>query len=175
MNASRWLCLCALTVVGCTAEVKAPAAKRAEIKRLTGSTLEIIPAPGQLPLCLVFTASQKGIVRQLTMNARNESVPCEAGKPIRNTSFRIPVDEGKIRLFVIYSDRKLNAGSLAQQIYEILEKADPAALDLRAPGQVVTERLEFIPEEDTQPPEVGGVVSSSGELTGAAPGADAGS
>jgi hypothetical protein len=173
MRATPWLSVAALALTACQSEPKLPT-HRAEIRKLTGSTVEIVPTEGQLPNCLVYTASDKGIVRQLTMNARNESITCEAGKPIRNTSFRIPVDEGRVRVFVIFSDRKLNAGSMAQQIYELLEKGTPNALDLRAPGQVVAERLEFVPKEDVEPPAVGGMVSPSGELANGG-GLDAGS
>src|SRR5690348_6844362 len=109
-----WILLASLALGACQEEAKGPT-HRAELRKLTGSTVEIIPSEKQLTHCLVFTASEKGVVRQLTMNARNESVLCEAGKPIRNTSFKIPVDEGKVRIFVIFSDRRLNAGSMAQQ------------------------------------------------------------
>ncbi|MGQ0505434.1 MAG: hypothetical protein ACT4TC_08935, partial [Myxococcaceae bacterium] len=143
-------------------------AARVELKKITGSTVELVPTTGQLPYCLVFTASKENVVRQLTMNFRNESISCEAGKPIRNVVFKIPHEEGTARIFVIFSDRKLNAGTIAQQIYENIGRAEPSALDLRAPGQVVAEKLEFTPSAEGSKAEVGSVVSPSGEVAGAA-------
>ena len=109
--------LLALVVVGCPAppEVK----HKAELRNVSGSTIQVVPAEGQLPYCLVFTISEGKVVRQLTMNRDNKSVKCEAGQPIGNVSFRVPKEEGKVRVLVFFSDRRLNAGSLAQQIYEL--------------------------------------------------------
>jgi hypothetical protein len=142
-----WMGILAIGVslMGCTPS-KSSAPKRAWIEELGGSTVNIIPAEGQPPYCLVFTVSAKGVVRQLTMNRENTSVPCEAKKPIGGVSYRIPVAEGKIRAHILFSDRKLEAGPMATQIHELAgENPQFTALDLRAPGQVMIETLEFTP------------------------------
>jgi len=131
--------------MGCTPS-KSSAPKRASIEEVGGSTVNIVPAEGQPPYCLVFTVSAKGVVRQLTMNGDNTSVPCEAKKPIGEVSYRIPVAAGKIRAHILFSDRKLDAAPMAWQIHELAaENPQFMALDLRAPGQVVIETLEFTP------------------------------
>jgi hypothetical protein len=132
-------------LLGCTPS-KSPTAKRAEIQEVGAASVKFVPAENQPPYCLLFTVSAKGVVRQLTMNADNTSVPCEAGKPIGGVEYRIPPAEGKIRAHLLFSDRKLEAAPMARQIHD-LAAANPSfmALDLRAPGQVVIETLEFTP------------------------------
>ena len=36
---------------------KRPPPRRAELRKLSGTSVRIVPAPGQLPYCLVFTLS----------------------------------------------------------------------------------------------------------------------
>lgn len=139
----------AALVAGCPG--KPEMKKRAELRSTGGSTMEVVPTEGQLPFCLLFTISETKVVRQLTMNRANMSVPCEAGKPIGNVSFRVPKEEGKVKVLVFFSDRKLNAGSVAQQIYELTGDGKTFyAYDLRLPGDVKTESIEFEPKEETQ-------------------------
>lgn len=144
---------------------------RAEVRKVTENTFEILPTEGQMPYCLVFTRSDTGIIRQLTMTHENKSVRCEAGKAVGGVRFRIPVDEGAVKVHVFFSDQKLNAGSIAQQLYE--EKANPSfhPMDLRLPGNVVVQSLDFQPQQPSEPAMVGGVIGESGEV---APGADGG-
>ena len=106
----------------------------------------MIPAKEQLPYCLLFTTSEKGVTRQLTMTFEDMSVPCEAGTPVGGVSYRIPAGEGSVRVHVIFSDRPLKASSLAQEI-SVLATSNPAfsAMDLRAPGKLLTQTLEFTP------------------------------
>jgi len=145
-----------LMVVGCAAGAlllgcpSQPEAKhRAMLRNVGGSTMQVVPAEGQLPYCLVFTISESKVVRQLTMNRGNESVKCNPGQPIGNVSFRVPREEGKVKVLVFFSDRKLNAGSLAQQIVELsAEGKNFYAYDLRLPGDVNTETIDFEPTED---------------------------
>jgi hypothetical protein len=119
---------------------------RAELRKVGPSTVEVLPAPGQLPYCLLFSTSETGVTRQLTMNFEDMSVPCEAGSPVGGVPYKIPVSDGKTRIHILFSDRALKASSLAQQIGEIAS-TNPAfkAMDLRAPGQLLTESLEFTP------------------------------
>lgn len=155
------------------AAVKQP---RVEIRKLTGSTVEFVPTPNQLPYCLVFTVSKTGTIRQLTMTRDNKSVRCDPGQPIGGVSYRIPLDEGSVRVRVFFSNQRLNAGSVAQQVLEDRDKPTWNATDLRLPGQVNIEVLDFTPEPDTAPT-VGAVVSSDNKAPDNVPSAesDAGS
>ena len=98
------------------------------------------------------------------MNRDRTAVSCEAGKPIGGFTYKIPLEEGKIRAHIIFSDRKLDSGPLATQIHEFAA-ANPnfMALDLRAPGQVVVETLEFTPTLEAE-----GVTIVGDSVTGSA-------
>ncbi len=109
------------------------------------ASIEILPAEGQPPYCLAFTASEQGVVRQLTMTPANESVPCRPGEPVGGTAYRVPPAEGKVRVYVVFSDRKLDATPIGAQIHELGKGAGLTAMDLRAPGQVLLETLELDP------------------------------
>ena len=159
----------ALLLTGCPQGTtgKTPPAGRAELRILNGSTLEVAPTEGQLPYCLLFTITEAGqppTIRQLTMTHENKSVPCEANRAIGGISYRIPIEEGKIRILVFFSDSKLSAGSVAQQIYELAAN-NPKwnTLDLRLPGKVFVQTLEFDPQPD-RPVAAGGVVGSTGTV-----------
>jgi hypothetical protein len=108
--------------------------------------VEVVPAKGQLPYCLVFTESEKGVLRQLTMNFEDQAVPCEAGAPIGGTTYKIPPREGKVRVYVVFADRPIKAANIAQRLNELHgEKKVLTAMDLRAPGQVAIDTLEYAP------------------------------
>lgn len=155
-------CLLAVGFLSGCPEKRSPL-RRAELHRLGGNTIELVPTEGQLPYCLIFTTSGRGVIRQLTMTRENRSVPCEAGKAIGGTTYRIPIDEGAIKVVIFFSDRKLNATSIAEQIVEMTGRSSFNAMDLRLPGQVNTEVLEFSPEEAPSPT-VGGIVGPGGTL-----------
>jgi hypothetical protein len=148
---------------GCTRNDKAEAPTRAQIRKVSGATMEVITNDGQLPYCLLFTVSEKGIIRQLTMTRENRSIKCDSGKPIANTSFRVPTQEGKVKVYVIFSDQRIQAGSVAQQLYELRDRPRITGMDFRLPGQAFVESLEFIPEEGGTPI-TGGVVGAGGEV-----------
>jgi hypothetical protein len=137
-------------------------APRAEIRSVGGSTVEIVPTPGQLPYCLLYTLSERGVIRQLTMTRENRSIKCDTGKPIANTSFLIPATEGKVKAYVIFSDKRIQAGPVGQQLYELRDKERITAIDMRLPGRVFVETLEFMPKE-APTPMTGGMVDSAGE------------
>lgn len=170
-----WTLAAALSLfalAACQESSRPQVAKRAEVRKLTGNTVEIVPTEGQLPYCLMFTITDQGkppVIRQLTMTHENRSVPCEPGKPIGGISYRIPVEEGKVRILVLMSDQKLNAGSIAQQIYELAE-TNPRFLpmDLRANGQLRAEAIEFVPT-------AGGESAPSDAVTGGTAATDGGS
>ena len=132
--------------VGCQQEQKAATPSRAEIRTVGNSTVEFIPKDSQHPYCLLYTVSEKGVIRQLTMTRENRSIRCEPGKPIYNASFRIPVEEGKIRAYIFFSDQRIQAGSVAQQLYDLRDKPRLSAMDFRLPGAVALEQLEFTPQ-----------------------------
>lgn len=148
---------------GCTESQRPTQAPRAELRGHGGSTVEVVPAAGQLPYCLLFTLSERGVIRQLTMTRENRSIRCDTGKPIANTRFRIPANEGKVKAYVIFSDERIQAGPVGQQLYELKDKERISALDMRLPGRVFVETLEFMPKEDSTPV-TGGMVDSSGEM-----------
>ena len=150
---------------GCDSRKKAEdSGRRVEINRVTGNTFELVPTDGQLPYCLVFTRSEKGVVRQLTMTHENKSVPCEPGRPIAGVRFRTPQDEGEVKVHLFFSDRKLSAGSIAQQLHDI--GADFNPLNHRFPGVVLAETLSFRPDADDTEITTGVVVGPGGEVIG---------
>jgi hypothetical protein len=146
-----------------------PAAKRAELRQIGGDRVELVPAAGQLPYCLVFTRSETGVLRQLTMTHENRSVRCNAGEPVGRVSYRIPVEEGAVEAMVFFSDQKLHAGSVSQQLYELPAGQRITPINLRLPGQVFVESLTFRPGRDSEVT-VGAVVGPAGQLQPAAPG-----
>jgi hypothetical protein len=161
----RWTWALAVVALftGCQDGAKPPSAKRTELRNLDGSTVEFITTPGQLPYCLLFTVSEKGVVRQLTMTRQNLSIKCDPGAPIGRTTFRIPTEEGKVFAYVFYSDQKLVAGTVAQQIYEHEQGGRLNAMNFRLPGQVQMETLEFTPQKSPAPT-VGTMVGPGGQL-----------
>jgi hypothetical protein len=128
----------------------AQSARRMEIRAVTGNTVQFIPAPDQLPYCLVYTQSEKGVTRQLTMNNANTSVACPAGEPVLGRRFRIPLEEGKVQVEVLFSDQRLDATLLAAQVVE-MAKPTFNPMDLRLPGRVVLESMEFAPSDEPAP------------------------
>ncbi len=151
-------CAFAFALLAACPESKSPP-RRADLRKLSSTTVQIVPAPGQLPYCLVFTTSFTGVVRQLTMNHENKSIKCDADKPIGGVSYRFPIDEGKVRIYLFFSDLALSAGSVAEQIVEKAAEPSFNIMDLRLPGQVIVEIYEFSPEEE-EGPMVGEIVGS---------------
>jgi hypothetical protein len=123
------------------------ASKRASIQAVGPASIRIVPAPQQYPWCLAYTVSEKGVVRQLTMSPSNESFECKAGEAIGDTTYAIPPAEGKVRIHVIFSDRKLDALPIGAQMHEMGKSSTFTAMDLRAPGLVLMETLEFTPKQ----------------------------
>jgi hypothetical protein len=131
--------------------------------------MEVVPTEGQLPYCLLYTVSQKGVIRQLTMTRENRSIKCPAGRPIANASFRVPLEEGPVKVYILFSDQRVQAGSVAQQLFELQGRDRITGMDFRLPGQAFVEMLEFTPEEGGAPV-TGGVVTPGGEMAPGAPG-----
>lgn len=162
----RWTWALAVVALftGCQEGGEKAGPKRTELRSLDGSIVEFVTQPGQLPYCLLFTVSEKGVVRQLTMTRKNISIKCDANTPIGKTTFRIPTEEGKVYAYVFYSDQPLVAGTVAQQIYEHEQGGRLSAMNFRLPGQVAMETLEFTPSGGPAPT-VGTRVGEGGQLT----------
>lgn len=133
-----------------------------EIRTLGGNSAQLIPTRGQLPYCLVFTIAANGTIRQLTMSHDDRSISCPAERPIGGVRYRFPINEGRVRIVVLFSDRKLDAGSVAEQIMEKGALPTLSATELRLPGRVVVEVLDLspIPEPEES---VGTVIGRRGE------------
>jgi hypothetical protein len=132
--------------------------KRVTLERTGGTTFRLVTAPGQLPYCLAYTVSGAGLTRQLTMSRLNQSFECAGGQPIGKHPFRVPLDEGPVKIHVIFTSQPVNAGSVSQQIMEAENRQALHVMSMRLPGNAFIETLEFVPEEDT-PAEVGGLVT----------------
>ena len=143
MVAGRLAVLLGLWFVGCESR-SAPIVHRVELRRTSNDLVELVPKEGVPPYCLVYSIAERGTIRQLTMNETNDSFDCPAGVPIGETSFRIPKAEGKARIFVIFSDQKLAAATVAQQIND-LGTPTFSTLDLRVPGKAVSDVIEYTP------------------------------
>jgi hypothetical protein len=165
----RALAAAGLLLVCCAKEAEAPK-ERATLRRTGGTTFELIPSAGQLPYCLAFTHSAKGISRQLTMSAANVSFDCKAGQPVGGRAFKVPVGEGAVKMFVLFSSEPINAASVAQQLVDAPDINAVKVMDLRLPGRAALELLEFTPEGDVAPAE--GVVlgADAGSVSGEAAG-----
>jgi len=148
-------------VLGCESKTPPAPLHRVELRKLSGGVIELVPLPQQPAWCLVYSVSDGDkVVRQLTMSRDGQSFECPAGEPIGKASFRIPVDEGPVKLYVLFSDQRLSASAMSQQIYDLSSRPTLSVLDLRAPGRLVAERLAFTPEEET-PPSTGTVIDPS--------------
>jgi hypothetical protein len=134
-----------LLIAACSSRSEAPA-RRATLQIVGPASIKIIPAEKQYPYCLAYTVSEKGIVRQLTMSPENASFECKAGEPVGGQTYFTPANEGKVRVYVLFSDRKLEALPIGAQVHEMARTPGFTAMDLRAPGLVVMETLEFTPK-----------------------------
>ena len=141
-----FFCVLLSAAVACKSDPKPENAPRALLREVGPSLVEIAPKEGQPPFCLAFTAAQNGVVRQLTMSPENESLRCDANRPIGDTTYRIPPAEGAVQVYVVLSDQVLDAGSVGDGLHSAVRAGRRAtAMDLRAPGQVLLERLEYSP------------------------------
>jgi hypothetical protein len=136
-----------LVLVALSCKEPAPSVRRVELHKASGELVELVPMAGTPPNCLAFSISASGVVRQLTMNSDGTSFECSPGQPIGGERFRIPAREGKVRIYVLFSDQKLEAAPIADQLHELARKPDLTVLDLRAPGRIVTDVVEFVPEK----------------------------
>jgi hypothetical protein len=141
--------LVTLAIAGCTPETTKPEGLRFRLERVGPASIQILPNVGQLPYCLAFTASEHGVVRLLTMSAKNEAFKCDANQAVGGMPFRVPPDEGPVRVIVVFSDQQIEATPIAAQVREISFKQRKVnGMDLRAPGTVTVESVDFTPAPD---------------------------
>jgi hypothetical protein len=140
-------------LAGCDKPAPPPATgPRVTLVQKGPSSIELIPAADQYPYCLAFTLADKGPIRLLTMTEDRMAPDCPAGQPILATSFRIPPREGKVKIFVVFSDRPLESDPIARQIDDLVHQKEAlTAMDLRAPGRVAVDTLEFTPQGPAGP------------------------
>src|SRR5262249_47542107 len=113
------LALASAAAVACTPPANKPDGERFRIERLGPASIQILPNGGQLPYCLAFTASDHGVVRLLTMSAKNEAFKCDANQPAGGIHYRVPPEEGPVRVIVVFSDQQIEATPIAAQVREI--------------------------------------------------------
>ncbi|MFZ5445411.1 MAG: hypothetical protein ACOZQL_35800 [Myxococcota bacterium] len=139
-----------VAAAGCEKSKPEPT-KRATVHRVGGTTFELVPSEGQYEHCLAYTVSRSGLTRQLTMAKSNMSFHCPAGRPVGGHPFKVPLNEGPVKVFVFFTSQSVNAGSLSQQILDSPNRQALSVMDMRLPGQAALEVLEFTPEEDVEP------------------------
>ncbi len=164
MRTITYLCLSLSLAVAC--DKKTPIARRAQVRSVGTNVIEIIPTEGQLPYCLVFTTAQSGTIRQLTRTRGNQSVRCIAGEPIGRTSFKIPPEEGAVKIHIFFSDRRLDAGDVVAQMNQQLSGPEFHPMDYRLPGTVTSETLSWSPDAESQPT-LGTVIEPGAKPSGA--------
>lgn len=139
--------------------------KRASLNRTGGTTFEIIPSADQHQNCLVYTVSRSGLTRQLTMSRNNQSFDCVAGRPIGGHAYKVPLNEGPVRVYVFFTSQKVNAAAVSQELLDAPDRQALSAMNMRLPGSVTLETLDFAPEEDVAP-QVGVVVGADAGAPG---------
>ena len=154
-------------VAGC--RKAAPAVPdRATLNRVGGAAFELLPAEGQHPYCLVYTVARSGLTRQLTMSATNQSFECPAGRPVGGRPFKVPLNEGPVRIYAFFTSQSVNAASISQQILDAPNRQALTVMSMRIPGQGALDAIDFTPEEEVTP-QVGGLVETVGEAAAPAP------
>jgi hypothetical protein len=136
----------ALALVACDGKRAPEAASRVRIELVSPGEIRLVPEVQQLPNCLAFTASDAGVVRLLTMNEAGAAAPCPAGQPIGGVSFRIPKQEGHVRIIVVFADTAVESRAIAAEVRELATRGKPVTgMDLRAPGNVAVGTIDFTP------------------------------
>ena len=154
---SRRALLGGLALLACTTPASPVAITRAEVRRTGSTTFELVPTPGQHPYCLAFTVSRGGPTRQLTMSSTNQSFECPAGQPVGEHAFKVPLAEGPVRVYVLFTSQPVNAASVSQQLLDAPDRQALSVMHLRLPGAATLEALDFAPAEDVAP-ELGALV-----------------
>jgi hypothetical protein len=91
------------------------------------------------------------------MSSQNLSFECKAGRPVGGRSFKAPIEEGAVKMYVLFTSEPVNAAAVTEQLLDQPDLSKLSAMDLRLPGRVQLETLEFAPEAEA-PAEVGQVI-----------------
>ena len=140
-----------LACASCRAAPSEPP-KRVTLRRVSGASFELVPSAQQHPLCLAYTVSRKGVIRQLTMSARDQSFECPANEPIGGRAYRVPEGEGPVKVYVLFTSAPVSAASVSQQLLDAADHQHLTAMDLRLPGNATLDALEFEPLTDAGAP-----------------------
>jgi hypothetical protein len=160
VNHAPWI-VAALIVAGIGCEPSRASVGRASLVRQGPSLFQVVPAPEQQAYCSIFTVSEAGVARQLTMSRDNLAFDCPAGRAVGYRTWRAPADEGPVRVLVFFTNTKLNAASIAQQLIELKDPRRASLLDMRIPGTASLETLEFTPLPES-PIDEGGIIGDGG-------------
>jgi hypothetical protein len=148
MKAAPLVLALGFLLFGCSKSDGKAHVQRVALTQKGPTSFELVPAPDQPPYCHVFTTTATGVIWLQTPTQDQMSIDCPAGQMITGNPFRVPKREGKVKVYVIFSDRKLEAGPLQMQIQEMVQQHKTvSAVDLRAPGKVLVEMVEFTPVE----------------------------
>lgn len=129
---------------GCSKSESAARTTRVTLVQNSPTSFELVASEGQPPYCHVFTVGTRGGIRQHTSTEDGLSPECPAGATLGDAAIHVAANSGKTKVYVIFSDRPLEGGPIALQIQEFVDQKQPVmAVDLRAPGRVVVETLEF--------------------------------
>jgi hypothetical protein len=82
------------------------------------------------------------------MSRKNESFHCPAAQAIGGHAFKVPLNEGPVKIYVLFSTLPVNAGSVSQQLLDATDRQAINVMDLRLPGAATLETIDFVPEED---------------------------
>ena len=158
----RALCISAVLILTTgTCEQSRASVGRANLVRQGPSLFQVMPAPEQHAYCTIFTVSEAGVTRQLTMSRDNLAFDCPTGRAVGYRTWRAPADEGPVRVLVFFTSQRVNAASIAQQLIELKDPRRASLLDMRLPGTASLETLEFTPLPES-PIDEGGIISGDG-------------
>jgi hypothetical protein len=134
--------------LGCSKSEASARPQRVNLVQKSPTSFELVPSEGLPPYCHVFMVTTSGYVLHHTATATDDllSVECPAGAAITNRALKVPKREGKVKACVIFSDQPIEGRPLSNQINDLVSQRQPVtAFDLRAPGRVIVETLEFNP------------------------------
>jgi hypothetical protein len=120
---------------------------RVALTRIDREQFALVPSEGQHPYCIVYSVSERGLIRQLTMPEDDQSLGCPANQPIGGTTYRVPAIDGKTRLFFLMSSTPLKVSSVTRQLLEVKDKSGLNVFDFRLPGAATLDVVTFDPSE----------------------------
>lgn len=146
-----WAALGVALLIACESKPGAPE-RRALLRPTGATTFELLPTRGQDGFCLAYTLSKVGTLRLLTMSEANQSFECPAERPVGGVPYRVPLEDGPVRVFVLFTSQAVSAASVSEQLLGVGSRPGVSALDLRLPGRAALEVLDFVPRSDEGAP-----------------------